>query len=216
MKTFIITRDRVSYAKRCLASLARFPELEPIIVDHRSTYPPMREWLIEQIKHKPVVLRGDHGPRDLWMILPTLVDPDERFIVTDCDIALPEAPYPDAIWKLGKVLDGAPRIIKAGLALRIDDLPDNELTRRVIRWESQFWRMPSGEYYEAPIDTTFAMYRSLSEVATFELGPAYRLAGPYSARHLPWYEIEEDEELRYYREHALLGTTNWSSPETYP
>ena len=93
----------------------------------------------------------------------------------------------------------------------ISDLPDHyRWKQKVIAWESQFWqtRLTPTLLYDAPIDTTFALYRP---------GSRYDLSGirsgfPYLARHHPWYEDSDNPsaEQSYYVRHAKPGTNNWS------
>ena len=62
-----------------------------------------------------------------------------------------------------------------------------ELT--IKEWEEQFWRMKlyheKLEVYQAPLDTTFAVYRKSNLLEDFFDG--VRVAGDFSAIHLPWY-----------------------------
>jgi hypothetical protein len=44
VKGYIIFRDRTSYARRCMAALMSVG-VEPVIVDHHSTYPSAVKWL---------------------------------------------------------------------------------------------------------------------------------------------------------------------------
>jgi SAM-dependent methyltransferase len=101
-----------------------------------------------------------------------------------------------------------PQIFKAGLGLRLDDLPDTYGFRNeVLAWERRFWRAPVARgLFLAHIDTTFALYRPGSSFSV----NAVRTGFPYLARHEPWYinsANPTDEEL-YYRATAQRG--NWS------
>ena len=92
-------------------------------------------------------------------------------------------------------------------ALRINDLPDTYKHKTaVLNWEKQFWtREIEPGVYDAPLDTTFALYRPS---ASFTLR-ALRTGPPYVASHLPWYQdldaLPEDEQ--YYMEHASISGT---------
>jgi hypothetical protein len=86
-------------------------------------------------------------------------------------------------------------------------------------WESQFWRDPVAlgdlQLYRAPVDTTFALYnrkhfdplaRAFARQKLFDCMDtpgSYRLAGPYTATHVPW--MKDDpipwEELDFYCTH---------------
>jgi hypothetical protein len=254
VKAIVIARDRVSYAQQCVKALAKSTGISDIhIVDHGSTYPPMLDWLstlhgwptratwsakgIEYDGRIHVHLKPNAHPRDIWSngTLATIVNPDERFIVTDCDIVVPtDWRGQDWVWTLGALLDARPDVVKAGLNLSLD-IPDHyEHARRVREWEANY-RHPSRlkryppqglmtgigaiqqplRYFEASVDTTVAMYRRLEP---FAIDPAVRTAHPHhDARHLPWYEDSANptEEQRWYREHAMPGVSNWLDPDNY-
>lgn len=208
---FVITRDRVTYLKTCLASLMTCPELDIHIVDHGSTWPPM----VEYLDWPPVLVhrRPAHPPRDLWTWdgLPDVVE-DQPYLVTDPDVVL-DCPT-DWLTQLQIELADHPEAAKVGLGLRIDDLPDTALAAKVIDWERGFWgasaSLANRRGFRAPVDTTLALYSPLTTRPGFMVGPAVRLNSPYLLRHLPWYEVDESEELAYYRAHALPGTSHWA------
>lgn len=106
-----------------------------------------------------------------------------------------------------------PFALKVGPSLSIDDIPDHFANKaEVIIHEQKFWEQRDGDKYRAPIDTTFALYRPLSGLNRSRAAEAYRLAPPYSLRHLPWYEdsaCPTEEEL-FYR-NACIRPTMWTS-----
>jgi hypothetical protein len=232
VKAFVVTRDRVSYARQCVdALLAPGLRLDVIIVDHGSTWPPMTDWLdtLAAYDHPRVAVWRDENrhPRDLWRLGGPLhrapLSADERFIVTDCDV-IPDPACP-ADWpaRMAATLDRYPAIRKVGLGLRTDDLPEHFQHADMVRtWEAQYQAVADGgrlstmttdhDAVIADVDTTLAMYRHFE---TFTLGPSIRLRPPYVARHLPWYEdtLHLDIEQQYYRDHAVHG--HWRSPTTY-
>jgi hypothetical protein len=229
VKAFVLTRDRVTYARQCVDALLAVG-LDVIIVDHGSTWPPMRDWLWAWATYGEarvtVELGKNRHPRDLWRVggpLMRSVGADERFIVTDCDV-IPDhncpADWPD---RMRATLDRYPAIRKVGLGLRTDDLPPWYQHADMVRsWEAQYQAAADGGRLGpmatdngaviADIDTTLAMYRRYEP---FTLGPSIRLRPPYVARHLPWYEdsLHLDIEQQYYRDHAEHG--HWRSPSTY-
>ena len=221
----VITRDRVTCLTHCLASLqhaagnqhaARL--LDVHIVDHGSTWPPMLDYL-NQLERRgiPVHRRGDHPPRDLWTWdgLAGVVG-DEPYLVTDPDIVL-DCP-PDWLGTMTMLLLGRScgQFVKVGLGLRTDDLPSTVFATKIRQWESSltttpFEGHPDNRYQRAPVDTTLALYPPLPVHPEFKLGPAARLSAPYLIRHLPWYEAgEPGEELDYYREHLIPGSSHWA------
>lgn len=212
----VITRDRVSMTRQCVASLERHSlgRLDIHIVDHGSTYGPMLDYLRASPHH--VIRRGDFSPRSLWEWdgLRRLVSA-RRYLVTDPDLVFDDACPGDWLDVLAGELDHAGQgARKAGMGLRIDNLPDTELARAAQAWERPFWACPTSDRraYWAPVDTTLALYQGLDARPDFSITPALRLAAPYLVRHLPWYASDDerhDEETEHYRAHALPGTSHW-------
>jgi hypothetical protein len=217
----IITRDRADYAERCLRQLELYDyDLEIHIVDHGSTWPPMRRWLMERalwMGQRQVHWCESRSPRALWddrELLQRIVG-DREYLVTDPDLIFDEACPDDWLEQLRvDLLRGEP-VVKVGMGLRIDDLPATTLGASVRAWEDAFWRekVPSGRAWRAPVDTTLALYPNLNVAPDFHLAPAARLDAPYLMRHLPWYETPETdtEELAYYRAHVLPGASHWAN-----
>lgn len=242
----IITRDRVTYADQCLNALRSSHGVGDIhIVDHGSTYGPMLTWLgaqagevdftrhdatgrlvLEKAFRQHVHWLPNQHPRDLWapdnVLAQIMLYAGQRFIVTDHDIVVPHGV--DWVGQLHRLLDVRPDVVKAGLQLRIGDLPPElPSTGRVLDWEGHFrpphvpWAVPhdAGDvgWAEADIDTTVALYRGLEP---FALGPALRTVGyPMEAVHLSWYEDPEKltDEQQWYRQRAQYG--HWRAPDGY-
>jgi hypothetical protein len=204
-RCLVITRDRATVTARCIASLETCQRIDVVIVDHGSTYPPMLDYL-DRSGH-PVIYAGDRPPHALWDgdLLAGLVG-DSRYLVTDPDIVL-DSPA-DWLDRLGEELDCGD-VVKAGLGLRLDDLPDTQLAAKVRAWEAPFWtsRRPSGAW-AAPVDTTLALYPPVRS-GGFRLAPAARLDSPYLIRHLPWYGDDDPAESSYYRARAHPGSSHW-------
>jgi hypothetical protein len=177
------------------------------LVDNASSYPPLLDYL-ERTPHEVIRLPENLGAFALWRsVLPDL-GLEGRFVCSDPDVVpIDECPL-DAIDYFGEVLDRYPAYPKAGFGLKIDDLPDHfNMKADVIAWESRFWhRLIAPRLYEAPIDTTFALYRSAEHAPRF----AIRTGFPYLVRHTTWYldSANLPEEHRYYIEHARV--TTWS------
>jgi hypothetical protein len=214
----VITRDRVTYAKRCVDALVD-AGCSVHIVDHESTWPEMVEWLARV--DFPVYHVPNEIPRKLWDWSGLRdIACSGRYIVTDPDV-VPQASCPrDWVRHLHSVLDENPGWLKVGLGLRIDDLPDYySQAEKVREWEQQYWNQPinNGALFMAPVDTTLALYRSLDACDQFRLVPALRTQRPYLARHLTWYEDDQNPtpEIRYYREHAEVGISHWLNPDEY-
>jgi hypothetical protein len=184
-----------------------------IILDNKSSYPPLLEWYEQQSIAKIVYLDQNLGPLALWLWEGGQQIIREPYVYTDSDIDLAGCPQ-NLVERLADVLRSSPGFQKVGTALRIDDLPANEITEKVRRHERQFWLYPRrGDLYRASVDTTFALYRPGSWGGYWL--PALRLAGKYSARHAPWYVEPSNltDEEAYYREHASYASS-WASNQT--
>jgi len=197
------------------------PGVEVIIVDNCSTYSPLVEWYETNCPCRVVRLTENVGEHAVWhrgAILPPPVHRaffgSDYYVVTDPDLSLEGCPK-DVLNVLRTGLDENPDILKVGLSLELDDLPSTSpFTNDVRAWEAQFWRRRRGsQFYEAAVDTTFAMYRidsPFDRVRTNQ-GAALRTDRPYTARHLPWYmdPAELSEEQLYYVMRTRIGS--WGS-----
>jgi hypothetical protein len=148
------------------------------------------------------------------------------YIVTDPDLDLTKLPQ-DTIEQLKHVSEQL-QAHKVGLALDIssaDDLLEGEYVRKhanlvynIGQWEAQFWKhrveqVSDVEVYDAPIDTTFALYNKLNEPQD-KMTRMYRLAGPYTVRHLMWHKSwvkqlnEEDYKEYFLSAQTFVSTTS--------
>lgn len=212
---FIIVKDRITCLKRSLASFEKLGDVEFILIDTGSTYPPMIEWqrTCGYPIHK-VVSTGSFA--DISEVIGDIIQrwfyttksTSKYYVVTDPDIEL-ENPSPALIEYYKKVLELDPYITVVGPMLRIDDLPDHfGLKEDMIKSHKlQFWDRSSTEYdgvkiQGAAIDTTFGLYRRSFKF--HRLNNGVRVHEPYMARHLDWYidtnNLTEEEE--YYFNHA--------------
>jgi hypothetical protein len=217
MLAFIIFRDRVTYARRCLSSLMA-AGLEPVVVDHGTTFPPAVEWLKHLKKQGVQVIDvgGGRNPRSLWEFgWFRRMCVNDRYVVTDPDV-IPSEDCP-ADWPalLGDILDRFPGYHKSGLSLRIDRIPVHYAKRdAVINWESRFWQHRlADDVFHADIDTTLAMHAPISQMPSHSFR-ALRTAPPYAADHVAWYEDFDHltDEQRWYHEHADPGIVCWTLP----
>jgi hypothetical protein len=133
------------------------------------------------------------------------------YVYTDSDV-VPVDECPDDFMELfRKTLLDDKGLQKVGFSLKIDDLPDHYAHKsKVISWERQFFKKPVSDlFFEANIDTTFALYRPGSKGGSSHLR-MYRSASPYEARHLPWYVDSENltPEEKFYLE-SIETRTDW-------
>jgi len=208
---FINVRDRLSCLEQLLNWLDTAGHRNITLIDNASTYPPLLRFL-DQCNYRTIRLKRNLGHTSLWRIKELReVLAKQWFVYTDPDVVPSETCPLNVVVHLQRRLKEFPLYIKAGLGLRIDDLPDYyHLKQRVIDWELPLiGEEIAPDVFEADVDTTFALYRPGSP---YIAGPSIRLQGVYSARHLPWYadSSQPDEEERYYRSHASPGVTTWN------
>ncbi|HWA34587.1 MAG TPA: hypothetical protein VG737_10680, partial [Cyclobacteriaceae bacterium] len=97
----------------------------------------------------------------------------------------------DFLHHFRNILESRHALDKIGFGIRIDDLPGCfKMKDEVVSYEKRYWgKEISPNVYDAPIDTTFALYTPLSNLKhgqSFTLS-AVRVGFPYLIRHLPWY-----------------------------
>jgi len=198
MKCFIIMFNRLTWPKK-MAEFLSDTGCEVIFLDNNSTYLPLLEWY-DSCPYKVYRLRRNWGHMVLWSsgIIREYKDP--FYVVTDPDLDLSSVPH-DYLNFLMKGFANQD-VVKVGLSLRIDDLPVNDFTREIMDRELNFWsRLDANGFYEASVDTTFAIYdQDRLDKKVFDQYACLRSPKPYTARHLPWYLIPGNipfEELHY-------------------
>ena len=221
MPVLIPAFNNPTYVAAMVAQLLRFPGLRPVVLDNGSEYPPAldlyRRWAAEGLAPARVlvVLLGRNlGPRAAWQDAAFLRSLPRHFCLTDPDLALNPALPVDFCATLMRVTEAC-RVGKAGFALSLEDrhLMQDQPFRHADGWkriwesEAAHWRHPvtlpgiAAPLFRADIDTTFALY----DQAYFDPGrpfPGIRVAGDFTARHLPWYRdtgIPAEEEAFYRR-----------------
>ena len=156
-----------------------------LIMDNASDNPETIHYL-ETTPHRVVRNTVNQGPwinqyynANVFAMLPT------RFILTDPDLEYNKDLPENFIESMIEVMDYT-RAWMVGFALRLDDSNDMINPDRIVSHEKKFWEKrifhEMYEIYDADIDTTFAL-RDYSRP-----GGCVRMAGNFTARHLPWYK----------------------------
>jgi len=208
---FINVRDRLSCLQQLLEWLKRAGHRNVTLIDNASTYPPLVKFL-DQTDCRIIRLKQNLGHTALWRIreLRRIIS-GQWFVYTDPDVVPSDTCPLNVVALMHRLLQIYPCYLKAGLGLRLDDIPDcYHLKQSVISWEQHLiGKEIAPDVFEADVDTTFALYRSGMPYLS---GPAVRFQGRYSARHLAWYtdSFQPDEEEQYYRSHASLVVTTWN------
>lgn len=196
---FVNTFNHLRFTRDTVSFLASLESVRPIVIDNASTFPPLIEWY-ETSPCEVIRLPTNMGARAPWLSGAVDRDAGEHYAVTDFDLDLSTLPS-GFLDQLIETLERNPSISKCGLALRIDDLPDEfPLKEPTLSWERQFWEEEvSPDVFRAAIDTTFAVYsKNRSLEGRFYEG--YRLAGPLTVRHRPWYwtaDSLDDDDIYY-------------------
>jgi len=182
--------NRLDYLRRLIHSMETCGLMNIIILDNCSTYPPLLEFY-QTCNYQVIPLQQNYGHLALWKS--GLYDRYKwnYFVYTDPDV-VPVAECPkDFIVHFKRLLDKSYKLDKIGFGLRIDDLPDTfSLKEKIIAYEKRYWQKKAGAgVYNAPIDTTFALYKPLSDLKRGEVYTlnAWRTDSPYLANHLPWH-----------------------------
>lgn len=198
MRAFVIMFNRLTWPKALCERLSD-EGMDVILIDNGSVYPPLLEWY-KKCPYKIHHLPDHYGHRSLWQS--KIIDQykDEYYLVTDHDLDISSVPkdFVDVL------MDGFQYdVVKSGLSLKIDDLPDNAYAWEVYNWEKKFWQTEKrGMFYFSDIDTTIAVYKRdrVPMDDSDKFFRAVRADKPYEARHLPWYNTPENltEEEKFY------------------
>jgi hypothetical protein len=208
----INNRNRYTYLLQLINWLENNNYKNIIILDNDSTFPELLEYY-KITKHRVVYLNANVGYMALWQTPIFNEFKKDFYVYTDPDVIPGESCPQNIVFKMYEILKKYNSIEKLGVALRIDDLPDHYKNKAaVIMDEKRFWKTQiSQNVYNAPVDTTFSLYKPLA-YGNSEQCVAYRLAGNYTFRHLPWYEdsLNPTSENKYYIDHVKKGSTVWS------
>jgi hypothetical protein len=216
INVFVISYNHLSYIKSIVSYFQKAGFDNVTIIDNNSTYQPLLDYLITA-PYRVCYMHKNYGHMVLFESSEFRETIDSKyFILTDPDVLPVEETANDFAYVFMEILLRHQRTNKVGFSLKIDDLPDHyQLKDNVISWESHFYDdpRPYGDLtvYEAPIDTTLALYRPRREWRTHDFHSAIRVGEPYAVRHLPWYRdlSRLTEEDLFYRQ-ADTGSSNWN------
>ncbi|MDQ6656009.1 MAG: FkbM family methyltransferase, partial [Verrucomicrobiota bacterium] len=214
LRVIVPTFNNPTPLRRMVAQLISCGLGNIVIVDNGSEFPPMIDDLRRlEPNYQVIRLPGNKGPRHIFADAAFYAQLPQLFCVTDPDLAFnPELPANFLDHLIG--LTHRHRIGKAGFALDIST-PDLMLQEqfviggepyRIWEWEGHFWQTKLADegpdpVYRAWIDTTFAICNKEFLRPDDHLD-ALRVAGRYTARHLPWYRdyrLPADEAAFYRR-----------------
>lgn len=202
----INNRDRLTTTKKLVKDLNKLGYTNVIILDNDSSYPPLLQWyeenpcrVVRLLENMGQLAIFNSGLINEWVS-------GSWIGYTDSDIELNPNTPPDFLQTLQKIGDKY-GVNKVGLALRIDDIPDNtENQRWVKQWEARFWEyMIEPLVFRGEVDTTFGIIK-VGQPFQYH---ALRVGGDLTCRHIPWYHSFEelDEEETYYLDHCSPVST---------
>lgn len=205
IKALIVNRNLITSLKNTIDFLKKDNRIEIWVIDQDSTYQP----LLEYYKTNPCNIfysKTNEGPHSCWHPRYSAIKNNQPFIIADSDCLYDDVPF-DWLDKMLNVLTTTHKS-KVGFSLDIYDLPDNEIGKQAIEWESKYWVNKINNNWDAHIDTTFALYKPNSGFS-YE---AIRLDKPYCIKHIPWYLTKENitDEWKYYLKTAS-GISTWGS-----
>ena|ERR1044072_3227377 len=173
--------NRLTTTKKLADDLTKLGYTNIHILDNDSTYPPLLEWY-NNCPYQVTLLGKNYG--QLAVYNSDYINKFEGWVVySDSDIELNEN-CPQGF--IETMIQGAEKYnrIKAGLALRLDDLPRTRYGIWVKQHEQRFWSKEiEPNIYDAEVDTTFSIIK-VGQCFTYQ---ALRFAGDLTARHIPWY-----------------------------
>lgn len=205
MKALIITYNRLHLPVK-IADFLFEHGISPVFIDNNSDYPPLLEYY-KETKYEVIRMDQNYGYKVIWdQGVLSKLGITGNYIVTDPDLDLTDIPD-DFLSVLEEGLRRYPQYDKCGFSLEINDLPPTDFCP--AGYEQQFWQRPlDKEYFAAPIDTTFALYK-----VPFHSFNAIRTNRPYTCRHMPWYyfdfeDMPEDEQYYFrtcHESHSMGG-----------
>lgn len=199
---FLNVRDRCKDLIGMVQWLEDAGQKSITFIDNASTYPPCVEYLASQGDR--VVYLGENVGH-LALFWRQLVPPG-KFIYSDPDLVF-LGPH-SGLQTLLEVAKRHPERDKVGFGLSlqgVSDIPSLEWERRM--WADELLVEPG--VYDAPVDTTFALYNR----PTQDIWNSLRTGEPDVVRHSSWYSTPENltEEDRWYLDGANRSCSwkNW-------
>ena len=210
---FINNRNRLSTLTALIDWLESVGTQDIFILDNASTYQPLLDFYCTT-NHQVIRLRQNVGYLSFWETGIWERFKSAPYIYTDSDVVPVNECPSDYLEIFFEGLSRYREVEKVGFSLKIDDLPENYAGKAaVISHESGMWTQKRDDiFYNAPIDTTFALYRGAARGGHWV--PALRSAPPLIARHMPWYVNSRhlDAEELFYR-NSVNSDSTWTSKD---
>lgn len=203
--------NHFTYLKNMVSWLVDAGYTNIYVLDNDSTYPPLLEYY-KTCPAKIIFLKKNRGFKALWQIELFNELKKNYYVYTDSDV-IPNTTCPkNCVFKLYQ-LSKKYACEKIGPALQLDDLPNHYALKETVKhYEAKHWQLKLADnIYDAPIDTTFALYKPYAFGAAEEC-KGIRVAGNLLFKHLPWYIDTNNlnEEELFYKSTITKGATMWS------
>jgi hypothetical protein len=205
----INNRNRLTHLIHLIEWLERYGYNNLYIIDNDSAYPPLLDFY-SKTKHTVFKLTKNMGYCALWETNIFKIFKKDFYVYTDPDI-LPINECPgDFMNYFFRMMQKYKYLKKIGFSLYLDDIPDHYRKKaEVIEWEKQYYTNKIADnLFQAPIDTTFALYRPWAKGNATKFMLTFRVGYPYHIRHMPWYENSDDlsDEEQYYISNSQTST----------
>ena len=210
---FIISYNREETLKLCVERFQKDGYKNLIILDNASTDEATLAYL-KKLSYRVFFFKKNYGHHVLWDCgLFDDIIKSNYYVLTDPDILPIEECPSDYLEQFYHILEQHPEKTKVGFALKLDELPENyKYKYDIIRFESFYWekRMQyKFPIYDAPIDTTFALYKPGGVAIKDDFYNGIRTGYPYIARHLGWY-VNNFSQADYYSNSVTQISTSLS------
>jgi len=232
---FIISYNQYTYLKSMIEQLSKYPSMSLNVIDNKSTYPPLIEYLkqLESDGKVRVLYQPENYGHKVYERDEIVALGGDKYIVTDPDLLL-NPNIPNNFVEILSNISDKYKANKVGFALDIKNninmnrkiqVTNNDANvfgaavwkkqegKTIQEMEADFWKQkiddPDYELYRAPIDTTFALINK----AYYKKGSmenCIRVAGDFTAVHRTWLNGFEKDFQRGEYEH-YLGKGNKSS-----
>lgn len=160
---YVIHFNRPSFLERLLTVLASNPRLKVYVIDNASTIDNRKRAsaIARKFHAKFMPLERNLGHQVVWTLrISRSISGNAPYIVTDCDVIPPRDQ--DYLEALERGLAQYPWMMKAGLDLDVSRIPVNYPRRTEVLQHERgyiYRKVLDSDFQEAPVDTTFALYR---------------------------------------------------------
>ncbi len=210
----IPTFNNPTYVQRFINQISRYQNIEIILYDNASTYPPMLS-LLKNLENKFRIIWNqlNRGPEYVYQDLDFMKNLPELFLLSDPDLDL-NPTLPLDFYNTFYALTEFYKIGKAGSALH---LPNNAKTNQklkhigvettAVEYENQYWinkigfvKKDMSPIYGAAIGATLCLINRNYLTISNHWKKGVRVTGNYEVKHLPWeldFELPKHEKEFY-------------------